>query len=63
MPGCRHSVGIASLDRFNGGRDGTLWYYETLVKTYGSIEACTSRWLPELERVVADLVRLTYQAP
>jgi (p)ppGpp synthase/HD superfamily hydrolase len=50
--------GVASFDRFNGGRDGTLWYYETLIATYARASACTSRWLPELERVVGELVRL-----
>jgi (p)ppGpp synthase/HD superfamily hydrolase len=50
--------GVPSLDRFNGGRDGTLWYYETLVKTYRSIPACRSGWLPDLERVVDELSRL-----
>ena len=50
--------GVGTLDRFNGGRDGTIWYYETLVATYARADACTSRWLPELERVVGELTRL-----
>ena len=25
-----HAHGAVTLDRFNGGREGTLWYYETL---------------------------------
>ena len=50
--------GVGTLDRFNGGRHGTLWYYETLVATYERTSACTSRWLPELDRVVGELARL-----
>jgi (p)ppGpp synthase/HD superfamily hydrolase len=47
--------GVATLDRFNGGREGTLWYYETLADLFRSIPACTSRWVAELERVVSEL--------
>jgi hypothetical protein len=38
--------------------DGTIRYYETLVATYARADACTSRWLPELEQVVGELTRL-----
>jgi (p)ppGpp synthase/HD superfamily hydrolase len=50
--------GPHSLDRFSGKIDGTLWYYRSLARTYGSIPA-TSRWLPELNRVVDELHVLT----
>ena len=28
-------VGTAVFDRFSGGRDGTLWYYEALAEVFG----------------------------
>lgn len=45
--------GASTLDRFNGGRDGTIWYYRSLVATYREMSA-TSCHLDELERVVTD---------
>lgn len=30
----RHDVGEAIWERFNGGRDGSLWYYDTLAGIY-----------------------------
>jgi (p)ppGpp synthase/HD superfamily hydrolase len=42
--------------RFNGGREGTLWYYRRLVQVYR--EAGPSFIVEELERVVSELERL-----
>lgn len=50
--------GVASLDRFSGGRDGVLWYYRTLVSTYRSIAGFDARLVDELDRVVTDLEAL-----
>jgi (p)ppGpp synthase/HD superfamily hydrolase len=42
--------------RFNGGREGTLWYYRRLVQIYS--EAGPSFLVEELHRVVGELERL-----
>lgn len=42
--------------RFNGGRDGTLWYYRAVADTLQ--EAGNSPLVAELDRVVAELERL-----
>ena len=39
--------------RFNGGREGTLWYYRALVTAFA--EHLGGRLVEELERVVRDL--------
>jgi len=41
---------------FRGGRDGTLWYYRTVVDTLRQIE--TTPLVEELDRVVSELERL-----
>jgi (p)ppGpp synthase/HD superfamily hydrolase len=43
-------------ERFNGGRDGTLWYYRALVQAFR--EAGPSQIVEELDRVVSELERL-----
>ena len=53
--------GPATLDRFKGGRDGTLWYYRALVDVYREAGACPM--VDELERVVAELERLGVGTP
>ncbi|MBM3892338.1 MAG: HD domain-containing protein [Verrucomicrobia bacterium] len=48
--------GAAVWPRFNGGRDGSLWYYRELAKTF---RRCGPAALAEeLGRVVADIERL-----
>jgi GTP pyrophosphokinase len=42
--------------RFNGGRDGTLWYYRTLASVLGQARA--GFLAEELDRVVSELERL-----
>jgi GTP pyrophosphokinase len=46
-------LGEALWQRFNGGRDGTLWYYRELVKAYR--RAGTSPLVEELARIVDEL--------
>jgi GTP pyrophosphokinase len=45
--------------RFKGGRDGTLWYYQAFIKEMRTLTQ--SPLLDELERVVAELLRVTAQ--
>jgi len=42
--------GVATWKRFNGGRDGTLWYYRSLVDIF--IDCSSSPMVAELQRVV-----------
>jgi (p)ppGpp synthase/HD superfamily hydrolase len=44
-------------ERFNGGRDGTLWYYRTLVTAFKSHG--TSPLVEELDRVVTEIERVS----
>jgi (p)ppGpp synthase/HD superfamily hydrolase len=48
--------GNAVWARFNGGREGTLWYYRRLVQIYQ--EAGPSYLVEELNRAVTELERL-----
>lgn len=43
-------------ERFTGGKEGTLWYYRTLVETFKASGA--TPMLDELERVVSEIERL-----
>ena len=49
-------VGDALWPRFSGGKDGTLWYYRSLVDAFASHGP--SRLVAELERVVSELEKL-----
>jgi GTP pyrophosphokinase len=49
------SGGVGMFERFTGGREGTLWYYRSLVSTYRSIEGFDSRLIDELDRTVAAI--------
>ncbi len=49
--------GEAVWERFNGGREGTLWYYRQLVQVFRG--RCTSFLVEELDRVVSELERLS----
>ncbi len=49
-------VGEDLWDRFTGGKDGTLWYYRTLAKTFREIYP--SPLTDELGRVVSELEKL-----
>ena len=50
------SAGDEIWRRFNGGKDGTLWYYRALVEAFGT--AGSNPVVEELDRVVGELERL-----
>ncbi len=47
------SVGEAIWERFNGGRDGTLWYYRALLEEF--LRAQPNRLIREFELAVQEL--------
>jgi (p)ppGpp synthase/HD superfamily hydrolase len=49
-------MGEAVWERFNGRRDGTLWYYRALVDIYR--QGPSNRLIDELERNVVELERI-----
>jgi len=51
-------LGEALWSRFSGGKDGTLWYYRSLVEALQA--AGPTPLVEELERVVAEIERLAY---
>ncbi|MDQ4064017.1 MAG: HD domain-containing protein [Actinomycetota bacterium] len=50
------SLGDELWDRFTGGKDGTLWYYRTLVEAY--YKAGTNAVIENLDRVVREIEAL-----
>lgn len=53
-------VGEALWDRFHGGKEGTLWYYRTLVERFSKLRP--GPLASELTRVVSELERLAGEA-
>jgi len=51
--------GVVAFERFTGKKDGTLWYYRTLVDVFR--EAGTNPLVEELDRVVRELEVLADQ--
>jgi (p)ppGpp synthase/HD superfamily hydrolase len=49
-------LGDALWERFNGGKEGTLWYYQALVQVFR--EAGTTPLVEELARTVAEIESL-----
>ncbi|MCY3019478.1 MAG: HD domain-containing protein [Planctomycetota bacterium] len=49
-------IGEAIWDRFNGKKDGTLWYYRSLLTAFRS--AGNNALIDELDRVVSELEHL-----
>lgn len=49
-------VGDEVWQRFKGGKDGTLWYYRSLITAFR--QAANSPLIDELDRVVTELERL-----
>jgi GTP pyrophosphokinase len=50
------TLGEALWERFNGGREGTLWYYRSLVEAFRATGP--SPLVEELDRVVLEIERL-----
>jgi len=49
--------GNATWERFNGGRDGSLWYYRSLADIF--LERCPSPMAYELDQVVTELEKIS----
>jgi (p)ppGpp synthase/HD superfamily hydrolase len=49
--------GEAAYEKFNGKKDGTLWYYRALVNAFAG--KIPKRLADELQRVVSDLERVS----
>lgn len=54
------NVGEALWGRFNGGRDGTLWYYRALVNAFRNVGSLI---VDELDRVVSELEAVAAAPP
>lgn len=50
--------GQATWDRFTGGRDGSLWYYRTLVDAFCANPAHNEDLVEELDRAVSEMETL-----
>jgi hypothetical protein len=50
-------VGDAVWERFKGGKDGSLWYYRSLVEAFRQAELTPI--VEELERTVLELNQLS----
>jgi (p)ppGpp synthase/HD superfamily hydrolase len=50
--------GQSTWDRFNGGRDGSLWYYRALVRAFRANRAHDVALVDELDRTVSEMERL-----
>ena len=55
------AVGNELWDRFNGGREGTLWYYRALVEAYAGVGS--NPIVEELDRVVQEIEALAGRLP
>jgi (p)ppGpp synthase/HD superfamily hydrolase len=53
-----HRFGSATWDRFNGRRDGSLWYYRALVDAFRANPAHPRELVGELDRTVAEMEAL-----
>ncbi len=53
-------IGEAVWDRFQGGKNGTLWYYRAVLDAFHKVES--TPLVDELERVVSELERLVSAA-
>jgi (p)ppGpp synthase/HD superfamily hydrolase len=54
-----HTVGEDLWSRFNGGREGTLWYYRALADAFAARPETPRTIVAELERVVGSLEQCT----
>ena len=55
------SIGEELWDRFTGGKDGTIWYYRSLVEAFETHD--NSRIVAELRRVVEEIERTILETP
>jgi len=55
------SLGDKLWARFNGGKDGTLWYYCSLIEAFQTTGKVPSRLVEELDRVVSEIQALAGQ--
>jgi hypothetical protein len=53
--------GDAAFERFNGKKEGTLWYYRSLVTAFRQHRASNTELIDELDRVVAEIEKLSRQ--
>lgn len=51
-----HTQGDEVWQRFKGGKDGSLWYYRSLVETFQNLESP-----PNLQALIAELARVVEQ--
>lgn len=56
-----HRIGDTVFDRFTGGKNGTLWYYRSLVEVYK--ELGPRHIAEDLDRVVSELENLVTSDP
>jgi (p)ppGpp synthase/HD superfamily hydrolase len=52
------ALGEALWSRFNGGKEGTLWYYRALVETLRATDS--TPLVEELDRTVSEIERLAH---
>ena len=55
------SLGDELWARFNGGKDGTLWYYCSLIEAFQTTGKAPSRLVEQLDRVVSEIQALAGQ--
>jgi GTP pyrophosphokinase len=49
------TLGETLWARFNGGREGTLWYYRTLLQVFREVGTAPAAFIDELDRVLGQL--------
>ena len=54
-------VGESLWERFNGGKEGTLWYFRSLVEVF--VEQDRGSLVEELRRVVSEIEKLAARNP
>ena len=63
------TLGDTLWARFNGGREGTLWYYQALLRVFREVGTAPVALIDELDLVIRQLesfvqgVRVAYQGP
>ena len=48
-------VGVGLWDRFDAGKDGSLWYYRSLVEAYRANPSHVPVLVDELERTISEM--------